>query len=59
MIYVRILSWFLRRPKACAIVSAISLLDAANCVRLGHEDWWVPASLAAAAALAVRRPRSA
>lgn len=27
-------------------LAAFSLLDCANCLRLGHDDWWYPAAAA-------------
>lgn len=44
----------LARPRLAALASAVCLADAANCVRLGHDDWYFPASLAFMAALLVR-----
>lgn len=32
----------------------LCLADAANCIRLGHDDWWQPALLAFIATLQIR-----
>ena len=50
-----ILEWIINRPLVCAAISAISLADALNCVRLDHADWWVPATVAFVSAWGVRR----
>jgi hypothetical protein len=34
------------RPLLAAVLSALSLFDASNCIKLGHADWFVPACLA-------------
>lgn len=31
------------RPMLAATLSALSLLDLSNCIRLGHADWPIPA----------------
>ena len=50
-----VLVWIIQRPMVCATISALSLVDAANCVRLDHADWWVPAAVAFVSAIGVRR----
>lgn len=52
-----LLAWVVKRPLICAALSGLSLLDALNCVRLGHEDWWLPAGVAALFAAGVRKKR--
>jgi hypothetical protein len=45
----------MKRPRLAAGLSAVSLLDAANCIRLAHDDWWYPATVALVFAALVRR----
>lgn len=44
------------RAKIAGVFAFICLVDAANCVRLGHDDWILPASLALVSALMIRKP---
>lgn len=35
-------------------LGALSILDAANCIRLAHLDWWLPTCIAAFCAYRLR-----
>lgn len=39
---------------ATAIFAVACLADAANCIRLDHADWWMPATVALFCALSIR-----
>lgn len=45
--------------RIAALFAAICLLDAANCVLIGHDDWWFPALIAALCAAMIRPRRKA
>ena len=49
-----VLTWIINRPLVCAAISGVSLVDALNCVRLDHADWWVPATVALVSACGIR-----
>ena len=49
-----VIGYLWRRPMMAAGVAAFSIVDALNCVRLGHDDWWFPAAIAFLAACLVR-----
>jgi hypothetical protein len=39
-------TWLIRHPRTTAILSAACLVDMANCIKLGHGDWFIPAMAA-------------
>lgn len=49
-----VFAWVFRWALVCAGLSVGFLIDAVNCVLLGHEDWWMPAGLAMMFALETR-----
>lgn len=49
------LSRFPTGAAAPTIVAVMSWLDALNCVILGHDDWWFPATVALLCANFIRK----
>lgn len=49
-----IIAYLLKRPMLCAVLSFLALVDMANCIRLEHLDWPIPAFAAWGAAYMVR-----
>lgn len=39
----KIIAYLLERPILSAAISVLALADMANCIRLGHMDWPIPA----------------
>lgn len=51
---IALFDYIARRPMLAAVLSAAALLDASNCVRLGHVDWFIPAGVALVLACLVK-----
>jgi hypothetical protein len=50
-----IIAYLLKRPMLCAALSVLALVDMANCIRLEHMDWPIPAIAAFSMACLVQR----